>query len=88
MVRQRGATRRGCGVALILLAIAGCAKKAAPVEDEAVAVTALEKMGGRVTVDAKRLGNPVVGVDLRDTQVTVARVKELEAARPDLLISH
>ena len=30
--------------------------------DEAAAVKAVEKLGGRVTVDAKRPGKPVVGV--------------------------
>ena len=46
--------------------------------DEAAAVKAIEKMGGRVTRDAKQPGKPVVKVDLHFcTEVTDAGLKEL-----------
>jgi internalin A len=56
---------------LLVLAVAGRA-------DEAAAVKAVEKLGGRVIVDTKRPGKPVVGVDLDRTKVTDAALKELK----------
>jgi hypothetical protein len=45
---------------------------------EATAVKAVEKLGGKVTVDAGRPGKPIVGVDFSRTQVTDAALKELK----------
>jgi hypothetical protein len=45
---------------------------------EPTAVQPLEKWGGRLTVDAKRPGKPVVRVDLFDTKVTDEGLKELK----------
>jgi len=56
---------------LLVLAMPGRA-------DEDAAVKVLEKMGGRVEVDAKRPGKPVVGMDLDGTKVTDAGLKELK----------
>jgi len=88
---------------LLLLAMAGRA-------DEAAAVKLIEDLGGKVTVDAKRPGKPVVAVtfyrskvtdaglkelkelkslrslDLTETKVTAAGIKELQAARPELQV--
>jgi hypothetical protein len=46
--------------------------------DEAAAVETIKKLGGKVTVDAKRPGKPVVGVNLDNTTVTDAGLKELK----------
>ena len=46
--------------------------------DEAAAVRAIKKVGGRVEVDADRPGKPVVAVILRSTKVTDAALKELK----------
>jgi internalin A len=70
MARQRGTV--GAGLLLGLLFLAGPGQA-----DEAAAVKAIEKLGGNVTVDAKRPGKPVVGVSLFFTQVTDAGLKEL-----------
>src|SRR5262249_11739923 len=45
--------------------------------EEASGVTAVEKLGGRVKVDAERPGKPVVAVNLNYTRVTDAGLKEL-----------
>jgi internalin A len=47
--------------------------------EEAAAVRAVDKLGGRVSVDPKQPGKPVVGVDFGQTQVTDAALKELKA---------
>ena len=56
---------------LLFLAAAGRA-------DEAALVKAIETLGGKVTVDDKQPGKPVVGVNLRSTDFTDAGVKELK----------
>jgi internalin A len=71
MARQRGAVGGGVLLGLLALVVAGRA-------DEAAAVKAVEKLGGRVIVDTKRPGKPVVGVDLDRTKVTDADLKELK----------
>jgi len=53
----------GILLGLLVLAVAGRA-------DEAAAVKAVEKLGGRITVDAKRPGKPVVGVKFVSNEVT------------------
>src|SRR6516225_9753212 len=70
---------------LLVLAMAGCGNKPAPVATrhaivatEPAAVKAVEKLGGRVTVDGHRPGAPIVGVDFKGTQVTDAALKELK----------
>jgi hypothetical protein len=57
---------------LLVLAVTGRA-------DESAAVKAVEKLGGRVTVDGKRPGKPVVAVDFSNTNVT-----ELVLAGPQI----
>jgi len=56
MVRQRRTVGSGVVLGVLVLAVACQA-------DEAVAVKAIEELGGRVTVDAKRPGKPVAAVD-------------------------
>src|SRR5207244_1985841 len=46
--------------------------------DEAAAVRAVRKLGGRVTVDPKRPGKPVVRVDLVYTRVTDSGLQALQ----------
>src|SRR5256885_1977002 len=70
MSRQRW---RAGGVVLGLLLLAGLGRA-----DEATAIEAIKKLGGRVEVDAKRPGQPVVGVDLANTKVTDAGLKVLK----------
>src|SRR5947209_7558853 len=70
MSRQRW---RAGGVVLGLLLLAGPGRA-----DEATAIEAIKKLGGRVEVDAKRPGQPVVGVDLDNTKVTDAGLKVLK----------
>src|SRR5205814_4627388 len=45
--------------------------------DEASAVKAVEKLGGKITRDDKLPGKPVIGVNLTGTKVTDAGLKEL-----------
>src|SRR5262249_47050285 len=71
MARQQWTVGTGVLLGLLLLAVAGRA-------DEAVAVKAIKKLGGKVTVDDKRPGKPVVGVNLGGTKVTDAGLKELK----------
>src|SRR5690349_20563428 len=85
MTRQQGAMRAGVVQGLLALAVAGCGQRPVPVEQEPVAVEdesatvkAVEALGGRVTLDASRPGKPVVAVDLRNTRVTDAGLKELK----------
>ena len=70
MSRQRW---RAGGVVLGLLLLAGPGRA-----DEATAIEAIKKLGGRVEVDAKRPGQPVVGVDLDNSKVTDAGLKVLK----------
>src|SRR5215471_7635120 len=71
MVRQRWAVRGGVVLGLLVLTAAGQA-------DEAAAVKAVEVLGGKVTVDDKQSGKPVVGVNVRATDFTDAGLKELK----------
>ncbi len=53
---------------------------AEPNADQAKAIAEIEKLGGKVTVDEKSPGKPVIGVDLEFTKVTdagLARIKDL-----------
>src|SRR5437773_1167663 len=61
----------GVLLGLLVLVLAGRA-------DEASAVKAIEKLGGKVRVDDKRLGKPIVEVDLGNTEVPDAGLKELK----------
>jgi internalin A len=45
--------------------------------DEAKAIAEIERLGGKVTVDEKNPGRPVVAVDFTDTQVTDAGLEHL-----------
>jgi len=72
MARQRGTVGAGALLGLLVLAVTGRA-------DEAAAVKAIEKLGGRVRVDDRQPGAPVVvGVDFHFTEVTDAGLKELK----------
>ena len=71
--------RAGVLLGLLVLAVVGRAH-------EAAAVKAIEKLGGGVGRDAKRPGNPVVSVRLMGSEVTDARVQELQAALRGLQI--
>jgi len=71
MARQRGTVGAGVLLGLLVLAVAGRA-------DEAAAVKAIEKLGGKVTRDDKQPGKPAVSVDLDLTKVTDADLKELK----------
>src|SRR5215471_16010582 len=71
MARQQGAVGAGVMLGLLVLAVAGRA-------DEAAALKMIEKLGGRVTRDAKIAGKPVVRVNLPLSKVTDADLKELK----------
>src|SRR5436190_19869988 len=71
MVRQRWAVRGGVVLGLLVLTAAGQA-------DEAAAVKAVEVLGGKVTVHDRQSGKPVVGVNVRATDLTDAGLKELK----------
>src|SRR5215470_7339694 len=71
MVRQQ--VVMGAAVLLGLLVLAGPGRA-----DEASAVKAIEKLGGRVTVNPERPGKPVVGVDFNNPQLTDAGLKGLK----------
>ena len=73
MMRQRWA---GTGVLLGLLLVTMASRA-----DEAEAIKAVQKLGGKVTVDEKRPGKPVVAVNLTFTKVTDAGLKELADSR-------
>ena len=60
------------GAVMLLACLSGAARA-----DEASAVKAVEKLGGRVARDDKLPGKPVVGVDFTRVQVTDAGLKEL-----------
>ena len=65
MAQQRWLSGGGVLLGLLVLASADRA-------DEAAAVRAVEKLGGRVTVDTERPGKPVVGVCFFSRSVTDA----------------
>src|SRR5262249_50838543 len=71
MARQRWAVGASLLLGLLLLTGAGQA-------DEAAAVKAIEKLGGRVVRDDKLPGKPVVAVLLDSTKVTDAELKTLK----------
>src|SRR5262245_32041096 len=71
MARQQWAVGAGVLLGLLALVVTGRA-------DEAAAVKAIEKLGGKVTRDDKLPGKPVVAVDLGGTTVTDAGLKELK----------
>src|SRR5689334_7646789 len=71
MLRQQGAVGAGVLVGLLLLSGPGQA-------DEAGAVAAIEKLRGKVTVDAKRPDKPVVAVYLDQCEVTDALMKAVK----------
>src|ERR1700687_868381 len=71
MMRQRWTVVGGVVLGLLLLTVAGRA-------DDAAVVKAVEKLGGKVTVDVKRPGKPIVGVDLKGARITDAELKELK----------
>ena len=60
------------GAVMLLACLSGAAWA-----DEASAVKAVEKLGGKVTRDDKLPGKPVIGVNLAGTKVTDAGLKEL-----------
>src|ERR1700746_2475176 len=47
--------------------------------DEAEAITTVKKLGGRVTLDPKLPGKPVVAIDFYGTKVSDAELKNLGA---------
>ena len=61
------------GAVILLACLSGAARA-----DEASAVKAVEKLGGKITRDDKLPGKPVIGVDLYGAQVTDAGLKELK----------
>ena len=61
------------GAVMLLACLSGAARA-----DEASAVKAVEKLGGKVTRDDKLPGKPVIGVVLNRTRVTDASLKELK----------
>ena len=61
------------GAVILLACLSGAARA-----DEASAVNAVEKLGGTVTRDDKLPGKPVIGVNLNNTRVTDAGLKELK----------
>src|SRR5436190_11057360 len=61
------------GAVMLLACLSGAARA-----DEASAVKAVEKLGGKVTRDDKLPGKPVIGVSFFGTQVTDAGLKELK----------
>src|SRR5262245_32608808 len=72
MARQRGTVGAGVLLGLLVLVVAGRA-------DETAVVRKIEKLGGRITVENRQPGAPVVvGVDLGGTAVTDAGLKELK----------
>jgi internalin A len=61
----------GAGLTLLVLAMTGRA-------DEAGVIKAVEALGGKVTVDDKQPGKPVVGVNLDESKVTDNDLKQLK----------
>ena len=61
------------GAVMLLACLSGAARA-----DEASAVKAIEKLGGKVTRDDKLPGKPLIAVDLARTKVTDAGLKELK----------
>ena len=60
------------GAVMLLACLSGAARA-----DEASAVKAVEKLGGKVTRDDKLPGKPVIGVRLHEIGVADAALKEL-----------
>ena len=61
------------GAVMLLACLSGAARA-----DEASAVKAVEKLGGKVTRDDKLPGKPVIGVSFNFKPVTDAGLKELK----------
>src|SRR5438094_10654776 len=61
------------GAVMLLACLSGAARA-----DEASAVKAVEKLGGKVTRDGKLPGKPVIGVNFNPGVVTDAVLKELK----------
>src|SRR5437588_378616 len=61
------------GAVMLLACLSGAARA-----DEASAVKAVEKLGGKITRDDKLPGKPVIGVNLGHPKVTDADLKELK----------
>ena len=74
MVRQQWAVGAGVLLGLLLLAVAGRA-------DETAAIEAIKKEGGRVRVDTKQPGKPVVWMDFARTRIADAELKILKKLR-------
>src|SRR4051794_31538753 len=71
MARQKWAVGGSVLLGLLALPVAGRG-------GEAKNVKVIEKLGGRVTMDDKVAGSPIVGVDLSRTKVTDAELKTLK----------
>jgi hypothetical protein len=66
-------------LAMVLLLVAGMAGYSAePDAEQEAAIAAIKKLGGKVHVDDKRPGKPVVAVGLRSTRVTDAGLVHLK----------
>src|SRR5438876_8608089 len=74
LLLRRTLMRTMLGGAVMLLACLSGAGRA----DEASAVKAVEKLGGKVTRDGKLPGKPVIGVNFNPGVVTDAVLKELK----------
>jgi internalin A len=72
----------------LLLAVAVSSWAAETRLERAKAFDEIEKLGGKVTIDEKSPGKPVIGVDLGGTKVTDARLKRLQKALPNCEISY
>jgi hypothetical protein len=71
-------------IALLLslaVCLAGCGQKQADREEKAV--SAIIKLGGKGMRDEKLPGRPVVGLNLSDTQITDAGLRDLKQALPN-----
>ena len=67
-----------CGFVVALTIVCMACLSGAARADEASAVKAVEKLGGKVTRDDKLPGKPVIGVNLTHAGVTDAGLKELK----------
>ena len=65
------------GLGILSVAILIATVEAADSPAEARAISLVEKAGGRVSRDARKTDNPVVGVDFSDAKITDAALKEL-----------
>src|SRR5262245_51868949 len=73
-------TRHGLASAAVAIALLACGSlRAGEAEDRAV--KAIEKIGGQVWRDAKKVGKPVTRVELNNSKGTNAATKELKALK-------